>query len=129
MTIEGEVVQVSPYHFGRPRIFTSPQELERKIQEYFSWAKENKMPYNVERMAWYIGATDRTLRNYKDQPEYWEIIEMAKQYILSNTVEKIMEGEGNVMGMMFVVKHNYKKYNPVDNDTEPQLPISISWEE
>ena len=50
---------------GRPPKFQDPDELEKKIADYFEDCDKNDKPYTVTGLAYSIGISVQQLRNYK----------------------------------------------------------------
>ena len=50
---------------GRPPKFQDPEELEKKIAEYFEDCDKNDKPYTVTGLAYTLGISVQQLRNYK----------------------------------------------------------------
>ena len=50
---KGDMV-MAKNHGGRPLKFKTPEELEKRIEEYFEYAKENKEVPTVSGLAWYL---------------------------------------------------------------------------
>ena len=92
---------------GRPLKFESKEELENKINEYFSHCDKVKKPYTIAGMAIYIGCSRDTIYEYeknKDRiEEYSDTIKKARDKILAYLEEKLMmEGKP---GQIFIAKN------------------------
>ena len=89
---------------GRPRAFTDPEDLERRIDEYFADCDKGReveeltkrgelvrytkrRPYTVEGMADWLKVNPETIRNYGKTDEYFEIISRARNKIHQSWVE------------------------------------------
>ena len=51
---------------GRPPKFQDPEELEKKVADYFIQCDKNDEPYTVTGLAYTLGITVKQLRNYAD---------------------------------------------------------------
>jgi len=92
---------------GRPLKFNDPKELEKKIESYFDWCDSRTRvkhlvtkdgvqevvesfprPYTVEGLAVYLNTNRQTLLNYNEKDGFFDIIEHARQRILSNKIKR-----------------------------------------
>jgi len=51
---------------GRPLKFKTPEELEKRIEEYFKYAKENNEVPTVSGLAWYLDTNRQCLLRYQE---------------------------------------------------------------
>lgn len=89
---------------GRPVKFT-PEELENKIKEYFEYCDQNKKPYTIAGIAYFIGTDRQTIYNYEksNDEQLFGIIKRARDKILSYLEERLYE-EGKP-GQIFIAKN------------------------
>ena len=117
---------------GKPKIWESVDDLQKDIDAYFQWIKDNpqkivypskideetKKPlvYEVERyptiegLALFLDCSVHTLRNYQKTEgyeEYFTAIERAKLKIQQAKVERGASGIGNPNFIMFDLKNNH----------------------
>ncbi len=73
---------------GRPRIYSSPEEMEAKVLEYFTHCNDNKDNPKVTGLCLYLGFSCReTLNEYQKLPEFSDIIKRAKLGVESHYEE------------------------------------------
>lgn len=109
-------------------IFGNVRELEKAVAGYFEQCSKKNKPSTLERLAEFLGCSDRTLTRYKDYYEKWEDymegnideeidycekmefcrpIKKAYQRIKAEDIERLKE-RGN-SGDIFIAKnHGYK---------------------
>ncbi len=91
---------------GRPLKFNSHQELQKKINEYYDWAKENNKPLTIERLCCFLNTNRQTLLAYSRDEMYYDTIEAAKQVIMASKAEMLNTKEGNTAGIIFDLCNN-----------------------
>ena len=68
---------------GRERIFSTPEELEAKVIEYFNWCVETKTEIAKNGLELFIGFNSRsTWSNYMKREEYLDILNRAKKAVV-----------------------------------------------
>jgi hypothetical protein len=73
---------------GRPRIYSSPEEMEEKVLSYFQHCNENKDNPKVTGLCLFLGFSCReTLNEYQKLPEFSDIIKRAKLGVESHYEE------------------------------------------
>lgn len=95
--------------------FEDPEELERKIAEYFAKTAEEKRPPTLSGLALFLGTARRTLLNYIDsantegsskKARCGELLVMAKARIECYLEEKLITNYSR--GLEFVLKNGYR---------------------
>lgn len=111
---------------GRPRIWTSIEQMQIDIQEYFTDCITHKVtkydeqgqPYEVtvpqiptlEGLALLVGIDRRTLYNYSKEEGYeafFPTLKKAKDYILAFKTDSLVNGRGSLPGLIFDLKNNH----------------------
>lgn len=87
--------------------FTSPADLQQKVDEFKKYCKTNKVPLTFARLAVFIGCDRTTIYEYEKNenwdPQYKEIIGKVRHEIVAN-LEELMIKEGKP-GQIFVAKN------------------------
>ena len=133
---------------GRPPKFTTKEEIERKIEEYFNscWVdkvietsdKEGKTTttnvlyqnrrYTFAGLALGLGFRSRqTLLNYAAKSEFLDTIKRAKLKVEMNVEEGMLEGK-SAAGNIFWLKNNagYRDKEEGEDDLLPPTPVSVT---
>lgn len=92
---------------GRPRKYSSPQELERVVDLYFDDCDEQDRPYTVTGLALALGVTRDQLLKYQVLPEFEDAIKRAKQRVAAYAEEQLYRRNGQVAGIIFSLKNNF----------------------
>ena len=92
---------------GRPLLFKTVEELERRIEEYFEYCEINEKPMTMSGLAYYLEIDRQTLINYKNRDEYFGTLKRAKQRVLMDTEERLQTAQQPTAGIIFSLKNNY----------------------
>jgi len=92
---------------GRPLLFESTEELQKKIDEFYDWIKENEKPMTLGRLAVFLNCTTNTIRNYQENQQFFSTIEKVRQHILADKEERLNEGKATA-GIIFDLCNNNK---------------------
>lgn len=96
---------------GRPRLFSTPKELQTRIDEYFEACRDGGKPYTIAGMAYWLEMDRQTFYNYQDRDEYFDIIKRARDKIMA-TLEEMIVVDGRA-GQIFLAK-NYGYTDRID---------------
>lgn len=109
---------------GRPRIFSSPEEMETLCTEYFQECEKKHKPYGICGLAVYLGMDRTTLYKYqKDYPDtYGKVIKWAKA-VIEAYLETGLYGKG-YNGCRFNLTNNFGWSEKQEN-----INVSTSYEE
>ena len=115
---------------GRPLLFQSVAELDKRIKEYFDWCDSrtatqydkngNKYivplprPYTISGLAEFLECDRKTLNNYKHKDEYFPSIARALRKCERYSEEQLYEG--NDRGAKFALMNNYGWQDKQDID-------------
>lgn len=92
---------------SRPLIFETPEELEKKIKEYFDDADMRGVPYTVEMLSVFLDVDRKTLINYKNREKFFPVIKKAMLKIQANHVEQGLSGQTQSAFAIFIGKNNF----------------------
>lgn len=114
---------------GRPLKFSSVEELQEKIDEYFRDMDHQKRPYTIGGLAVYLDCDRKTINNYEDREEFFPTIKRAKTKIESNIEEGALTGKYNPTSSIFNLKNNFgwtdKHEIESTNDTTMNINFNI----
>lgn len=88
---------------GRPLLFETPEALASAIHDYIVDMESSKRP-TLAGLAYHLGIDRQTLYNYKERPEFFDIIKKATNYIESKYEERLIY-ESNPTGVIFALKN------------------------
>ncbi len=88
---------------GRPLKFTSPEQLQIRIDEYFAKCEAMGKAISITGLAIHLDTYRSTLCNYEVQPEFMDTIKKAKQRVENFYEERLTLP--NVAGVVFALKN------------------------
>lgn len=104
---------------GRPLKFKTPEELEKRIEEYFKYAKDNMEVPTVSGLAWYLGTNRQCLLRYQEEDNnllksvpddvkgmFRDTVKQAKARIEAG-YEQALFNKNSAVGAIFTLKNNY----------------------
>lgn len=108
---------------GRKPKWSTPEELENEIDQYFEQCKKEREVPTVSGLAYCLGTNRQTLINYENSPnnnwlknsdddfkgECSDIIKMAKSYIESR-YEQALFTKTSTTGAIFALKNGFKDW-------------------
>jgi hypothetical protein len=109
---------------GRPKLFTSVEEMQKKIDEYFAYCdnrvvqgydnKTNEQfayvspePYTMSGLAYYLGMDRRSLINYKNDQEFFPTIKAARDRVEMDIDRRLNDKGTFTPGLIFNLKNNF----------------------
>ena len=132
---------------GRPMKFQSPEELESKIDSYFDYCESrtkkevvktrdyyevidlpDPIPYTVYGLADFLDCDADTLLNYQTRDTFSVLIARAKSKILTNKVERGLDGKSNPQMTKLLLGHNYGIIEPkAETQDDKNININIQY--
>jgi hypothetical protein len=127
---------------GRPPKWSSVEQLEKEISEYFRKCDTNKsqvyikgdgicevpkpIPYTVEGLAAHLGTNRQTLINYQSKDAFFDTITRAKAKIQANLVERGLskDNDGNMTKFNLINNYGYRD-KPEDTNTDRKIIIEF----
>ncbi len=110
---------------GRPRAFNTPQELQKRIDEYKEYLKTNNKPPTIAGLTYYTGIDRQTLYNYKKQDEFFDTIKTFVDWVIM-TYEEQAYDKGNA-GIIFLLK-NYGYTDKQEHEISGGIDIKVNWD-
>jgi len=101
---------------GRPLKFETPEELDEKINEYFTKCEQKGERPFITELAYYLDTSRETLREYKERPEYVDSIKKALMRCEMALEKNLIEGKINPTGTIFNLKNNYGWKDKTETD-------------
>jgi len=92
-------------HIGRPRLFSSPEEMEEKINEYFSLCEQTGEPLLLSGICLYLDIGTSTLHDYAQRPDFSEVLKKARMKIEHYIVKNVLQNKLNTAAAIFKLKH------------------------
>lgn len=92
---------------GKPKQFSSPEEMQKRIDEYFADCEIKNEPKTVLGLALELDLTREGLRLYENYPEYVATVKRAKTIVEMDNVVGGMKNRYNAAVTIFNLKHNF----------------------
>lgn len=123
---------------GRPRAWDSVEDMQKAIMKYFTDCANNTVeqpvPFGdgvtisvskpliptVEGLCLILGIDRKTLLNYQKEEQYadfFHTIKRAKEYITACKTHALLNGGGNVPGLIFDLKNNADYVEKIEADS------------
>jgi hypothetical protein len=100
---------------GRPLKFSTPEEMQEKIDAYFACCDENEEPITITGLALALDTTRELLCDYEEKDEFSDTIKKAKLRV-QHAYEKRLVKRGNA-GDIFALKNfGWKDKQEFDNN-------------
>lgn len=111
---------------GRPKKYKNKKELQKKIDEYFSFCDEKEKPYTICGLALALDLDRKSLLNYSEDEEFFHTIKKAKQKIEVFAEEQLYNGKATA-GVIFNLKNNYGWKDKTEQElTVDGIQVSIN---
>ena len=103
-------VPIEPYHFGRPKVFASPQDLAIDILVYFQYCQDNDLIPGILGLCAHLNISRETLLNYGNEhasanSDYLDVCKHARLMIESAYEQGSMRKE-SCAGSIFALKNH-----------------------
>jgi len=112
---------------GRPKAFNTPEELQKRIDEYKEYLKTNNKPPTIAGLAYFTGLERKTINNYSNQDEFFLTIKQFKDWIIMNYEENAISNS-STSGIIFLLK-NYGYTDKQEHEISGSLGIDVKWNE
>jgi len=110
---------------GQPPYFKTPEELQKKIDEYFDEIEEKKERATITGIALYLGFCSRqSMYDYENRKEYSYTIKKAR-LMIENRYEQGLGSKETVTGSIFALKQ-FKWSDKVELDIPTSLTIEVA---
>jgi predicted transcriptional regulator len=112
---------------GRPLKYTSVEEMQKDIDQYFAECDEKNKPYTVSGLAYALGTTRRTLLDYQEKDDFSHTIKSAKAKIELFNEEMLYNKDVSTTGVIFNLKNNYgwKDKQEIEAEVNSEVKINI----
>jgi len=91
---------------GRPPLYKTPAEMQKKIKEYFDWCNKGELKATMPGMAYYLGFSHREAMadTAAHRPEFSVTVTRARLMIESQILGRFIQSD---MGMKFALQCNH----------------------
>lgn len=110
---------------ARPKLYTSVQEMQEKIEEYFNSCDDKEKPYTMSGLAYALDMDRKSLLNYSKDEQFFPTIKKAKEKIEQQLEENALMGKANSTFTIFNLKNNYGWKDNIEVEGNAQSKITI----
>ena len=110
---------------GRPMKYTSVEDMQRDIDNYFTECDEQNKPYTVSGLAYALGTNRQTLINYEEKSAFFDTIKKAKAKIERFNEEMLYSKDVSTTGVIFNLKNNYNWKDKQEIEAEVNSDVKI----
>lgn len=117
---------------GRPRIFSSPEEFDARVDNYIKLCRatdgtDNPEPITLTGMVLALGFSCKdSFYQYEKYPEFSESVKRARTFI-EQAYEKRMIKDGNLAGSIFALKNLGWKDRQDVYINETEVTETLTW--
>lgn len=108
---------------GRPLLFETPEQLKSRVDEYFASTER----LTLAGLAEFLDVDRQTLYNYKERPEFFDIIKKATEKVEAKYEERLVY-EGQPTGVIFALKNmGWKDKTEVESNNTHNINWVETW--
>ena len=108
---------------GRPPMYKTPEEMQKKIDAYFARCKEDELFPTMSGLAYELEFTTQALRDYEKKDEFLCTVKRAKQFVEMAWEQALLSGKGS--GPIFWLKNNAGWKDKKDVDLVAEVNVRI----
>lgn len=91
---------------GRPRLYKSPEEMQKLIDLYFQDCEAKDDPLTMSGLAYALGMDRKTLLNYSHRDEFLLTLKRARERIELEYEQRLIKSGTPTVGLIFALKNN-----------------------
>lgn len=110
---------------ARPKLYTSVDKMQEKIEEYFEMCDEKEKPYTMSGLAYALDMDRRSLLNYSKDEKFFPTIKRARERVEQQLEENALTGKANATFTIFNLKNNYGWKDNIEVEGNAQSKITI----
>lgn len=110
---------------ARPKLYSSVEDMQKKIDEYFVMCDEKEKPYTMSGLAYALDMDRRSLLNYSKDEQFFPTIKKAREKVEQQLEENALSGKANATFTIFNLKNNYGWRDNIEVEANTQGKITI----
>lgn len=91
---------------GRPKLFTSPDEMQKQIDLYFQDADKKGDPYTMSGLALALGMDRHTILSYGKNDDFYATVKRARDRVNAELEKRLLKSGQPTIGLIFALKNN-----------------------
>ena len=110
---------------ARPKLYSSVEDMQKIIDEYFIICDEKEKPYTMSGLAYALDMDRKSLLNYSKDEQFFPTIKKAKEKVEQQLEENALMGKGNATFTIFNLKNNYGWKDNIEVEAKAQGKVTI----
>ena len=110
---------------ARPKLYSSVEDMQKIIEEYFDICDEKEKPYTMSGLAYALSMDRKSLLNYSKDEKFFPTIKKAKERVEQQLEENALMGKANSTFTIFNLKNNYGWKDNIEVEGNTQSKITI----
>lgn len=113
---------------GRPRAYTSPEEMQQDIDLYFFTCEKEKRPKTMSGLANALRMDRKSLLNYKNRDRFFHTVKKAREIVQQYVEEYLFQGK-NTAGAIFNLKNNFGWKDKQEVEQSGEIKLRVVYDE
>ena len=110
---------------ARPKLYTSVEDMQKIIDEYFMICDEKEKPYTMSGLAYALDMDRKSLLNYSKDEQFFPTIKKAREKVEQQLEENALMGKANATFTIFNLKNNYGWVDKQEIENKSQGKVTI----
>jgi hypothetical protein len=110
---------------ARPKLYSSVEDMKKKIDDYFEMCDEKEKPYTMSGLAYALDMDRKSLLNYSKDEQFFPTIKRAKEKVEQQLEENALMGKANSTFTIFNLKNNYGWKDNIEVEANTQGKVTI----
>lgn len=110
---------------ARPKLYTSVEDMQKIIDEYFMICDEKEKPYTMSGLAYALDMDRKSLLNYSKDEKFFPTIKKAREKVEQQLEENALMGKANATFTIFNLKNNYGWVDKQEIENKSQGKVTI----
>lgn len=110
---------------GRPRMYESPEEMQKLIDQYFKDCEAKDDPLTMSGLAYALGMDRTSLVNYGHRDEFFNTVKRARDRIIADYERRLLKSGTPTIGLIFALKNNAGWVDKQEIETTSRITLSV----
>lgn len=106
---------------ARPKLYSSVEDMQKIIDEYFIMCDEKEKPYTMSGLAYALDMDRRSLLNYSKDEKFFPTIKKAREKVEQQLEENALIGKANSTFTIFNLKNNFNWKDAVEVNNKNEI--------
>lgn len=106
---------------ARPKLYSSVEDMQKIIDEYFIMCDEKEKPYTMSGLAYALDMDRKSLLNYSKDEKFFPTIKKAREKVEQQLEENALIGKANSTFTIFNLKNNFNWKDAVEVNNKNEI--------